>query len=224
MANIVNYYEKMPKKLIRFYHNPTKSKLHIDIPFRMGIFGPPGAGKTNTLVNLVKLMSGTFNKLFVFTKNKHEALYEFLEEKIPDDLFFISEGYDAIPDKPEDLKVEPGDQVLVVFDDMVTEKKQKKIEEFFVRARKVVGGISTIYISQDYFSTPKKIRTSLDYVILKNLSSNKDLKLILREYGLGDIKTLMACYESAMENRMDFFMIDLKNPDYRYRRNFDYIY
>ena len=59
---------------------------------------------------------------------------------------------DVIP-----LDVLPTDnQKIVIFDDMVWEKNQDDIIDYFIRGR--LRNCSVIYLSQSYFKTPKNIR------------------------------------------------------------------
>ena len=147
MTDPVNYYTKIPKELRRVYHNPNYLKHKLNIPFRMLIIGGSGSGKTSTLMNLIKITSGTFEFIAVALKSKHEPLYEYLEKKIPNALTFYE---NSVPD----MKVfEPYKQSLIVFDDLVATKElQKQIADFYVRGRKFA--ISMVYLSQSYYGVP----------------------------------------------------------------------
>lgn len=221
-AEIIDWYKKVPKKFLLKSHNPNYKKHGINIPFRMLIIGGSGAGKTQTLLNLIHNMNGTFNKIYVITKNKHEPLYEYLEEKLKDDISVI-EGIDAAPDLDKDISKK--DQTLIVMDDLVLEKNQKPLEEYFIRARK--QNASLVYISQSYFAVPPMIRKNLNYLIIKRLSNQPDLFRIMREYSLGVEKDiLLKLYEESIkDNKQDFLLVDLDaEPEHRFRKNFNDIY
>ena len=47
-------------------------------------------------------------------------------------------------------------QKIVIFDDFVTEKNQKRIIDYFIQGRH--KNCSIIYLSQSYYGTPKDIR------------------------------------------------------------------
>ena len=64
-SDMTNFYEQMPAEFIKKYHSPGFNKHNIKIPFRMGIFGPPGSMKTNTFLQLLRLMKETFNKIVI---------------------------------------------------------------------------------------------------------------------------------------------------------------
>lgn len=209
MSKINNFYELLPKHLTKKYHNPNFKKHMMKIPFRLLICGGSGAMKTNLLLEMIHRMSKTFENIVVCCKSKDEPLYQYLEEKAGDGVQFYEGG--EVPDI-NDFK--DYGQTLMVFDDLVLEKKQDKITEYFVRGRKVGGGISCVYISQSYFKTPKTIRINCTYIMLKKLSSRKDLNLILSDFALGvDPKQLGVLYKEATKDPLSFLMIDIEAPE-----------
>jgi hypothetical protein len=216
-----NYYKIMPKKFIGKYHNPAYEKHKIKIPFRMLIVGGSGTMKTNTLLDIIHNMPRTFNSIVICCKSRHEPLYEYLESKAPVD--FYDDG--VIP--PLDDMADMG-QVLIVFDDLVLEKDQSDIMDYFIRGRKVGNGVSCIYITQSYFNTPKLIRINCNYLVIKKLSSKRDLNLILSETGDENIKSKYkkAVLEKNKEG-LYFLMVDLllnEDDKNKYRRGlFTYI-
>ena len=62
----------------------------------MLIIGGSGAGKTQTLMNLIRVLNGTFNNIHMITKNKKEPLYEYLESKVDNGLT-ITEEIESAP-------------------------------------------------------------------------------------------------------------------------------
>ena len=68
-----------------------------------------------------------------------------------------ADDLESLPDLKSDL-IDSSRQNLFVFDDMNEEsaKDLKRIEEYFTKARKL--NCSLVYISQDFFKTPVKIR------------------------------------------------------------------
>lgn len=46
----------------------------------MLIVGSSGSGKTASLMNILKIMNGTFHTITIITKNKDECLYNYLSE------------------------------------------------------------------------------------------------------------------------------------------------
>jgi len=222
-AELLDWYKKIPSKYLTKQHNPNYHIHGLKVPFRMLIIGSSGAGKTQTLLNVIHNMGDTFNDIYIITKNKNEPLYEYLEDKLGKHGLSVVEGIDNAPDLDKDINKE--DQTLIIMDDLVLERNQRTLEEYFLRARK--QNCSLIYISQSYFAVPQMIRKNLTYLIIKQLANLPDLFRILREYSLGvDKKQLMKIYEaSTKDNKQDFLLVDLDaEPKDRFRKNFNDIY
>jgi hypothetical protein len=216
---ITSWYAHIPDSLKTQYHNPCYDEHHLNIPFRMLIVGNSGSGKTTLVLEILHRMDDTFGNVIIITKNAEEPLYKFLRSKIKGEQLQIHEGIENIP-KLDDL--DPELQHLVVFDDLVLEKRQEKIEEFFIRARKIAKGVSCIYLTQNYFASPKTIRINCNYIILKKLSSTRDLKMIMNDFSLGvDKDTLVNLYKFATTDKNDFLLIDIDSPpENRFRLKF----
>ena len=218
---MVDYYKVMPRKFLLQSHNPNFKDHKLNLPFRMLIIGGSGAGKTQTLMNLIRVMNGTFNNIHIITKNKDEPLYNYLESKVDTGLS-ITEGIDSAPNLDEFDKKE---QSLIVMDDLVLEINQKQLEQYFIRARKL--NCSLVYLSQSYFGVPKMIRMNLNYLIIKRLNTLQDLFRMMREYSLGVSKdVLVDLYQhSIQDNKQDFLLVDLDSePKDRFRFNFLDVY
>jgi len=101
---MVNFYKSMPKKFLLKSHNPNYKDHKLNFNFRMLIIGGSGAGNTQTLMNLIRVMNGTFNNIHIITKNRDEPLYNYLESKVDNGLT-ITEGIDSAPNLDEfDIK------------------------------------------------------------------------------------------------------------------------
>jgi hypothetical protein len=220
-AEIIDWYKKIPKKYLMKSHNPNYEVHGIKTPFRMLIIGGSGAGKTQTFLNLLHNFSNTFQNIFIITKNKNEPLYNYLEDTLGDKGLVISEGIGSAPVLDE---LDPEEQTLIVMDDLVLEKNQSQLSEYFLRARKL--NCSLVYISQSYYAVPQMIRQNLTYLIIKRLNTLTDLFRIMREYSLGVDKTqLKKIYDSATSTKQDFLLVDLEEaPENRFRKNFNEIY
>ena len=217
------YAEKGVQKYLTKQNNPHFDRHHIKIPFRMLIVGNSGSGKTSTLMNLIYNMPGTFEEIIICCKSKAEPLYEYLEDKFKKDgsVKIMEFAKDGLPDID---KFDKETQRLLVFDDLVNEKDQKQICEAFIRARK--KNCSLCYLSQSYYAVPKMIRNNLTYIIIKQLSSLKNLTMIMNEYSLGiDKKKMKEIYDDSTRDRMGFLMLDLEgDKEKRFRSGFDEYY
>jgi hypothetical protein len=111
---------------------------------------------------------------------------------------------------------EKAPKYLVIFDDCIndTDKKSRhKIAEYFTFGRK--KNLTICFLSQSYFQTDIFFRKQMNYLILTGISSNSDLKSIVKEYELGKISAnvLLNIYEwikdNDVEDDLDFMKIDL---------------
>jgi len=222
-AELVDWYKKIPKKYLLKQHNPHFDTHHIKLPFRMIIAGNSGSGKTQTLLNLLYNMPDTFENIYITTKNKDEPLYNYLEDKLKEQGLKITEGLENLPDLDS---MDKEQNTLIVLDDLVNEpaKQQRPIADYFIRARK--KNCSLIYISQSFYQVPKLIRDNITYLIIKQVSSMKNLTMICRECSLGvDKKQLKKIYDDATQSKQDFLLIDLEgDKSERFRKNFDSVY
>jgi len=221
-AEIVNWYEKIPKEMLDSAENPNFNIHHLKIPFRMCVVAPSGSGKTNFLLNLIHLFSqgrnGTFADITIITRNKDEPLYNFLTSKA--DQIQVKEGIHNLPQLDKmDKKVNH----LVCFDDLVLSKDQSAIENYYIRARKL--NCSVIYLSQSYFRIPKVIRNNCSYMVILKLSGNREVNMILSEFGLGvSREQLLGMYEFATKEKFSPLLIDLEEDPYkRFRKGFSEI-
>lgn len=201
-----NFYNLIPKS------KPARNTgyhLHgLVLPAYMLIIGGSGSGKTNILMLFITLSSGTFSKVVICVKNADEPLYNLLKSANEETEFYEN------GDIPDIKEFEGHKSSLIVFDDLVLEKDQSRIQQYFIRGRKF--GITCIYISQSYYKIPKLIRINCRYIILKKLASAKDLKLIISEYNLNyNIDQILSLYNQATKDFTDFLLIDTQNNIFR---------
>jgi ABC-type dipeptide/oligopeptide/nickel transport system ATPase component len=215
-GRIVNMYERIPKELIDKVDNPNFHLHKLKIPFRMCVVAPSGSGKTNFVVNLIQLFSrgkGTFASIDIITRNKDEPLYRWLGQL--SDQILIKEGLENAP-RLDDF--DKDENHLVIFDDLVLAKDQSRIENYYIRARKL--NCSVIYLSQSYFKIPKIIRNNCSYLVLLKLSGHREVNMILSEGGLGvDKDTLLNIYQYATAEKFSPLVIDYEEEIHnRYRK------
>jgi hypothetical protein len=220
-GQVINMYEKIPKQFLDKVENPNFHLHKLKIPMRMCVVAPSGSGKTNFLINLLNLFSqedGTFNSIYIITRNKDEPLYKWLESV--SDRIIIKEG---VENTPQLDKFDKEFNHLVVWDDLVLAKDLSKVEQYYIRARKL--NVSVIFISQSYFKIPKTIRNNCSYMVLLKLSGNREVNIILSEFGLGVSKDqLLSIYQYATREKLQPLLIDMEaDPHERYRKGFTQI-
>ena len=220
-----NWYEKLPAHLTRRAPNPDIVNHGIELPFRAGVIGASGSGKSSFVYEFLSRCQNTFTKVVIVCRSAHEPLYIHLRETCDRDVLDIYEyNKDGIP-SPDDYKGQRGN-VLVVFDDLISlsSKQLEPTLDWFVRGRKIGEyGCSLMFLSQSYFKIPKTIRLQLNVIIIKKLSSNRDLNLILNDTSLGMTREqLYNIYKYATTEKWSFLLIDLDKDENtgKFRKNF----
>lgn len=214
---IVNMYSRLHRK---YLPNTIKyrnyRRMRINLPARIAVIGSSGSGKTNLVVNLIRLFN-CFSKIYLFARNLDEPLYKFLrdwfakiEKKAKIQIFFYSNDIGEIP--PVET-MDPRQNNLVLFDDLINDKNLGKsnVPNYFTMGRKM--NVTTIFISQSWFKIPQIIRQNLQYIILKKISSLKDLGRMIAENNLElDPKAFKRLYNQCVQTLGDFMLIDLDSP------------
>jgi hypothetical protein len=225
---------KKPKDAIDNSY-PNEEAMQIQLPARLLICAPSGAGKTSVMRNIIDGI-GIWDKIVLWAKDLEEPLWkDFIErcQKIEKKykttiLLAISEGKDL----PSVDDWNPKEHNLLLCDDLIAEdpKSLALLKPYWLRGRK--KEISMAFLSQGYFDVPKLVRKNCQYLILKKIENPMDLKRILRERALDvTVSQLMAMYKYAIEDsptaqkhpKLAFFMIDsdTKEKALQFRANFD---
>lgn len=212
---VTNFYQN--KDVTRFIKkgvNPKFQDHQIDVPFRMLIVGSSGSGKTTIALEIIKRMKDTFDHIVLIVRSVDEPLYQYLLKKAKGQITAIEiDSKTKVPTMDEIIQVkqEPSDQVLVIYDDLVALKKQDMIEDAFIRCRKF--GVSAMYLTQSYYRSPKVIRLNCNYVIVKKVANLRDIKMMLSEYNLGiDKEAMLEAYDKCTSAKSKFMMIRLDLP------------
>jgi hypothetical protein len=182
-GDIINFYQHVPKKYLEETSNPNYNLHNLDLPFRMCIVAPSGSGKTNFLLNLIKVFSqgdGTFTDITIVTRNKEEPLYDYLNGEFQQ--IQVKEGMSSTP-KLDDMDKKYNH--LVCWDDLVLSKNLKPVEEYYMRARK--KNCSVVFLSQSYYDIPKFIRKNSTYLVLLDLGGSKREKTAIMNEWSGDL-------------------------------------
>ena len=220
-GGLINFYDlKSVREMRDDSHNPHFDQTNIDIPSRICIVGASGSGKSTCLMNFILKTPNTWGHITIVTKQQ-EPLYDYLEKQLKGKNITIH--YDL--NKLEEPKDFPNKELqnLLIFDDMIAEKNQRKIVDYFIRGRKIGQGITCFYLSQSYYQVPKTIRTQLSYIWLVKIGQKRDLNLILADSGgLVDKTTLMQLYTDATREKFNFLKINLNTVDMnkKFSKNF----
>jgi len=228
--SIRNFYElEEVKKYAIEYQNPCYNfkTMPLKHPLRIVVVGATGSGKSNILLNIMEIMDKTFEKIIIFTQNKDEQLYNYLEDTLDPDLFEIFEGIKSV--KEYNFDNLEAKQHLIIFDDMCIEtlKKQEPICQLFIRGRKMAQkcGISLIYLTQSYFQVPPVIRKQMSGLIIRKLNGKRDSRAILSECAIdATSQQLLNIYQDCCnpDDITAFLFIDFNAPEkFRFRYKFD---
>ena len=127
------------------------------------------AGKTNTVMHILRKPLVYYDKIHFFTPNQHQDKIVDLQKVMKP----ISKkvGYEVLelhsPEEIMDTSEYPSNnRKVVVFDDLVNapDRIQSKIANHWTDGRH--HGISPIYLSQSYYDVPQKIRLNCSHMIL----------------------------------------------------------
>ena len=180
--------------------------------FRMLICGPSNSGKTNLLLNMIYNLL-VFDKIYLFSKNLHQYQYQgflkdFAERINPKVGCEVIEAYDNETIPLEELPVD--NQKIVVFDDLLCEKNQNSIINYFINGRH--KNCCVIYLSQTFYKVPKDIRVNCSHLCVFRLDP-KENKRIANKIGV-DHNTL----DRATDGKYSFLYYD--KPKKSIKKNF----
>lgn len=220
---IPNFYT-MIEDTSNYINNPKYSDT-INHPFRACIIGSSSSKKTNFLLYLISELK-VFEKVYIIARQPDEKLYRLLKQcmnKAQPNSCLVSNNFDDLPDLDS---MDDTEQRLIVFDDFLQADKQqmKRVQECFIRARK--RNCSIVFISQLYGGVGgvnKMIRNNCSHLFLRGLNSMNELKLICREYGLGnnkhEIEDIVKKYKDYTEDGSMFTINFDKQGLDRYSKN-----
>lgn len=230
------YKDDNVKKRCKEPHNPNFAKTNMKLNCRALVVGASGTGKTNWFMNYLENNPNTFAHVIVVNRGIPEVLYEVLEDALGPSgqiSFFTKDTFPTVDQLNEKLKASPdkGDEYLFLFDDIVADLRDSKfaakLKAYFTVGRKLKSTI--IFLSQSYYDVPKLIRQNLNYLILLELSGERDIALILGDHATGlTTKQLKKMHAIAIENASDDTMNVLKihvgsmskNMSTKFARNF----
>lgn len=196
-----NFYTSIDKKILKKY---PKNE-YFELPFRSTFSAPSGAGKSNTVLNIIALLSKCFTRIVICTKEM-EPLYEHLKSTISGVEIHENGVVPSLSDYDKDTSK------LIIFDDLVLEKKstQAQIGQLYIRGRKL--GWSSIYISQSYFGISKTIRINAQEVFLGRNLTQRDLQIICRDFPSDiSIAEFISLYKSITKEQLSSMRIDIIN-------------
>ena len=172
--------------------------------FRMLICGNSGSGKTNLLYHMLIKPLLYYDDIYLYARNLEQQKYQRLMQKIRElsrklgyEILHVSND-EITPVKEMDYE---DNQKLVIFDDFVCDKNQRKIIDYFIQGRH--KNCSVIYLSQSFYKTPKHIRLNCSHYCLYEFPSSRESNRISSELGV-DKET----YKAATRKPFTFLYVD----------------
>jgi hypothetical protein len=211
----------LPKRV----HNPVGEQLGLKVRKAYAYVGPTGSGKSSAWINLLLRFYDTFQKVYVFTLDSDEPLYNMLRENLRGDIVFGD--IRNLPRVDDDKVFDKEAEKLVVFDDFVAcgRDVMQRLGEFAISARK--HKMTSIYCAQSFYAIPPKIRQQFAYIVLLKMTDERNLTGIVSSMGIQLEKPVIkAIIRNATRHKMNVCLIDLEEDDLnrKFRRNYDEFY
>ena len=181
--------------------------------FRWLIVGESGSGKTCLLTNIIMKWLD-YDCLMMFSPtlydddNEYNGIIELLEEAVKDKDIPLNEILvtgESIEDVPEVTDLSQNKRYCVVFDDFLTDKDQRIIEQYFSFGRH--KGCAIFYLTQDFHSVPKIIRRNCNTFSFFDMD-REQFKRALKNIGVNNVKFIESLYNKAISEDYGFFHID----------------
>ena len=187
-----------------------------------------GSGKTNALLNLLKEQhSGNpSDKIYLYARDLNEPKYQFLIKKreevgikhLNDPKSFIeySAYIDDVYNNIDDYNPNRKRKILIVSDDMIADIMTNKnfqaiIKELFIRCRKL--DISLVFITQSYFSVPKKVRLNSTHYLIMKIHKKRELQQIATNHSADiEYNDFMKIYKKCTSEPYSFLTTDTTLP------------
>ena len=181
--------------------------------FRMLICGGSGSGKTNLLYHMLTKPLVHFDQIHLYAKNLEQQKYRDMIENFNE--ISQSVGYDVLVCSNNEIvpveNMENESQKIVIFDDFASEKNQKPLIDYFIRARH--KNCSVVYLSQSFYATPKDVRLNCSHFCVYEFPSSNERNLISRELSVDKEQ-----YIKATKKPFSFLYVD--KPRRLIKRNF----
>ena len=182
--------------------------------FRMLICGNSGSGKTNLLYHMLIKPLLHYDEIYLYARNREQDKYQKLIQKMMELSSKI--GYEILHVSNDEItpvtEMDYEDnQKVVIFDDYVCDKNQRRIIDYFIQGRH--KNWSVIYLSQSFYKTPKDIRLNCSHYCLYEFPSSREANRISDEMGVDK-----EIYREATKKPFTFLYVD--KPKKRIAKNF----
>lgn len=188
------------------------------------ISGQTGSGKTRFLMDML-LNDLRYNKILLLTAHPDEKYYKALqhalepiEEELDAKILDVYSSLDEFKDLG-DMAYEDDTHIIVVIDDMCHNKDLSKIEEWFIRSRKV--NCQCFYLTQSFYrGTPKIVRENAGcFIIFPNGMNHNNRSLVRRDIMPELDKRQFNNLLKHIDKYDNIIVDNMSDPKYKYRKN-----
>ena len=180
----------------------------------MLICGNSGSGKTNLFFHMLIKPLLYYDEIYLYARHLEQDKYQKLIQKMRE--LSSKTGYEILHVSNDEItpvsEMDYEDnKKLVIFDDYVCDKNQRRIIDYFIQGRH--KNCSVIYLSQSFYKTPKDIRLNCSHYCVYEFPSSRESNMISSELGV-DKET----YKEAIREPFTFLYVD--KPRKRIAKNF----
>jgi hypothetical protein len=210
--------EKLKKESINEGLQSLKSPDLFPKSFISLLIGKPGSGKTTLIEEMLLnplLLNNQFDYLFIFSPNELKNIACVINENYSNiwDISIVYKLIDKINNEKANAKEIKNINLLIIFDDFISEMKKEAINPLFTKLfynrRHLLknGCISFIITAQKFTITPFQIRPCINSLILFRLN-NSEYNSIKKDV-CSWIETKI--FSKSLSNEYDFLLINLTN-------------
>lgn len=203
----------MTDKLLKGEIKPdNKDIIQPQHPYRMCICGSSGSGKTKFCMSLLLEKNQPFDKIIWIAPE-----YSLKQVKMKNFIDMIGKHISVFSDINKDQEeiekliedyYNKGFQTCIVFDDMMTEKKNKFVSDMFIGGRH--KNCSVIELTQSIFGVNRLHRLNTNYHCLYRFGDALECKMLCRMINPNHANELLDLYEDATSKKYGCFIIDSK--------------
>lgn len=206
-------------------------------PFKMLITGTSGAGKTNLVICMILKMI-VYDKIYIFSRHLLQDKYKFLkqhleniesamEKSIGHKINVLQKWNHTLDELPSVEDLDKEYRHLILIDDFAccSKTQMTKISDLFIRGRH--KNISTIFLTQLYFQTPRPIRLNTNYLAIFESYNRREITSLTTELGADLIKgKFQKIYKAVLSKPYNFLYIDNTTNKHhlRYRSSINGLY
>ncbi len=232
-GELANMYEVYPEEK-KLPTPPMAEQMKIPWPLQCIFCGRTGSGKTNGLLNLLRMLN-CCSRYWLYTKDTEEHLYDqFIKEQkekgkaLGKELIKVDNQIKTFPDivKVGQFMKSKNEWGAVIIDDMVNESPRdlKDTINVFTLGRK--ENLSPFFLTQSWFRVPIVMREQVGCIALGRLSGEQDMKRIIKEFPalMADADEISGIYKRLQldDGNMSFLTVfpTANCKGLQYRRNF----